>query len=98
MTSTRNNKLQDGSSSFSALDLLSTEETSQKVGNNNNNDDSDYDCFKAGIGNQSFTSFEEQLKVAQKREQLRKKKEMEERLGGTIVPLKDRMKMFEKKA
>jgi hypothetical protein len=36
--------------------------------------------------------------VAQKREQLRKKKEMEERLGGTIVPLKDRMKMFEKKA
>jgi hypothetical protein len=60
-------------------------------------DEDESSCFRPGIGDQSFTSFEEQMRVAQKREALRRKKEMEQRLGGSSVSLKERMKMFEKK-
>lgn len=80
-----------------SLNVLDLEKSSAAEDSNSSSaDPEDSECFKAGIGYQSFTSFEEQLRAARKREELRLKKEAEAKLGGSRLSIKDRLKMFEK--
>jgi hypothetical protein len=82
--------------SLNAMDLQSAHAVSEESNSSTVDDEEDSKCFKAGIGYQSFTSFEEQMRLARKREELRRKKEMEDKLGGSRTSIKDRLKMFEK--
>jgi len=59
-----------------------------------NNSYSNTPCY---TGDESFTSFDLQLRIARDRERERRKAEMQEKLGGSTSSIKDRMKMFDKK-
>jgi len=47
-------------------------------------------------GDESFTSFDDQIRIARRREAERRKAEMKAKLGGSSSSIKDRMKMFNK--
>ena len=62
---------------------------------------SDEECFKAGIGDESFTSFDHQMRLAIKREQIRRRRDSAKLLGlpanAQAMSLKERMKAFQQK-